>query len=223
VILVAFGTCGPGPEGMDGELNGSGQAIRPSTLLMAPTTFLVDHRRAACCRSLAGHSGFALLEILIGGVFIAIAVISMALMVSRGQSDVVADGDERVAVALARQKIEAVRSLGFNCIPLSSGTGDPTKDALKGCPGYNGIPDPPAVPDTTEAVAARTFNDTPPGPAGARYTSRITTVLCADPSTLQKVACASPPNPDAKLIRVELTPRMSQARAIRAETIVTRH
>jgi type II secretory pathway pseudopilin PulG len=190
------------------------QGRRPRTLLMASTrSAVVDHQLRTGSLCAVSQSGFVLLEVLIGGVVLSIAILGIALMLSEGQSYVVADGDDRVALALARQKIEAVKNLGFGCIPLAATAGSPgvPQAALTGCP------------DTGETQSARTYNETAlAAPYAARYTSRITLVLCADPSTLlPQDPC--PSHPVGKLIRVELTPQMAQARAIRVETTTTVH
>ena len=152
--------------------------------------------------------GFALLEVLIGGVFLAIAALGIALMFSEGRSYTVASGDDRIALALAQEKIEHVRSLGFPCIPapITSPAANTVMTLVTGCP------------DNTDTQAARTYNETPLG----RYVSRVTQVRCADPTDLTPIAdetgCAS-----AKIVTVEITPTMRQARGVRVETVVTAH
>ena len=76
------------------------------------------------------EAGIALLEVLVTGVVLSIAVVGVALMFSLGNAWVVAGGDERVALNLARQKIEQLRSLTFACVPLA---GPGTKTAMTGC------------------------------------------------------------------------------------------
>lgn len=149
----------------------------------------------------------ALLEVLIAGVILALAVVGIALMFSEGQSYVVAEGDDRVAIALAQEKLEAVRALGFSCIPLGGpGTAGTPMTVLSGCP------------DTTETQVARTYNEAPLG----RYTSRTVVVECANPNTLlAEVPCASPVN--ARKITVEVTPQMAKAKALRVEALVAVH
>lgn len=65
-----------------------------------------------------GEVGVALLEVLIGGVLLVIVLAGIALMFSEGRSYVVAEGDDRVAVFLAQQKLEKLRTLGFSCLPV---------------------------------------------------------------------------------------------------------
>ena len=79
-------------------------------------------------RGASSSRGIALLEVLIAGAILAIAVIGLALMFSWGQTFVVAQGDDRVALYLAQQKIEALRASGFNLLQV----GDET--LVAGCP-----------------------------------------------------------------------------------------
>ena len=78
----------------------------------------------------ASEAGIALLEVLVTSVVLGMAIVGVALMFSLGNAWVVAGGDERVALNLARQKIEQLRSLTFACIPLD---GPGTKTAMTGC------------------------------------------------------------------------------------------
>jgi type II secretory pathway pseudopilin PulG len=165
-------------------------------------------------RSLRGQQGFAILEILMGGVVLAIAVLALAIMFSEGQSYAVADGDDRVALALAQEKIEHVKSLGFNCIPSPAG------------PGSLNTPIPPVVvngiscPDDANTQAARTFNETN-GTTLGRYVSRQTQVSCADPEALAPTGC--PTTKLALFIRVQVTPTMAKGRGARVDTVMTLH
>jgi type II secretory pathway pseudopilin PulG len=161
-------------------------------------------------RSLRGQQGFAILEILMGAVVLAIAVLGVALMFSEGQSFAVADGDDRVALALAQEKIEHVKSLGFNCIPSPAGPGSPNTP----------MPVIGTCPDDANARAARTFNETPLG----RYVSRQTQVFCADPVTLAPTVCpTTPPAQLAVFIRVQVTPTMAKGRGARVDTVMILH
>jgi Tfp pilus assembly protein PilV len=56
--------------------------------------------------ALASERGIALLEVLIAGLVLGIAVTGLAMMFVRGQGFVVAEGDTRVALYLAQQKVE---------------------------------------------------------------------------------------------------------------------
>jgi type II secretory pathway pseudopilin PulG len=140
-----------------------------------------------------GQRGVALLEVLVAGVVLGIAVVGLAAMFSSGQSFVVAEGDERVAIFLAQQKIEQLRAAGFGCIP---GTGFVVAPE---CPPQD-------------------YNETPAELGSPRY-SRITTVQCVDPSTFDPVACPDPVT--AKRITVTVTSQMAQADSITVDSGLT--
>jgi type II secretory pathway pseudopilin PulG len=161
---------------------------------------------------LSPQRGFALLEILIGGFLLAIAAVGLAFMFSEAQSYAVAGGDDRVALALAQEKIEHVRSLGFNCIPAPITS--PAANTVIACTSSNNCD--PGCTDNTDTQAARTYNETPLG----RYSSRFTRVRCADATGLTPglAGCDS-----AKIITVDITPNMRQARGVRVETVVMQH
>ncbi|HXJ78982.1 MAG TPA: hypothetical protein VMS64_09900 [Candidatus Methylomirabilis sp.] len=74
--------------------------------------------------------GGGLIEVLVTSAFLGIAVVGIALMFSHGSTWAVAGGDDRVALSLARQKIEQLRSMTFSCLPL--GAPGP-KAVLAGC------------------------------------------------------------------------------------------
>jgi Tfp pilus assembly protein PilV len=156
--------------------------------------------------------GSALLEILIGAFFLAIAAVGIAFMFSEGQSYAVASGDDRVALALAQEKIEHLRSLGFSCIPVP--TSLPAANTVVACDPSTTCD--PKCQDNSDTQAARTYNEAPLG----RYASRVTQVRCADPTDLTPAAtgCTS-----ARIITVDITPNMHQARGVRVETVVTLH
>ena len=75
----------------------------------------------------AGNDGISIIEVLIGAVLVLIAAIGTALMFSTGQAYVQSEGDNRVAVLLAQQRLEQIRSAGFGS---TSSTG-----ATVACPG----------------------------------------------------------------------------------------
>ncbi len=60
-----------------------------------------------------GETGVIMLEVLTAGVILAIAVIGLAVMFSWGQAFVVAQGDDRLALNLAQQRIESLRASGY--------------------------------------------------------------------------------------------------------------
>jgi type II secretory pathway pseudopilin PulG len=62
---------------------------------------------------LRGQGGISLIEVLVAALVLGIALTGLTLLLSRGQTAVVAQGDTRVALYLAQQKIERLRGLGF--------------------------------------------------------------------------------------------------------------
>ncbi len=79
-----------------------------------------DSYRVPSKSLLGGQRGIALLEVLVAGVVLGIAVIGLASMFSSGQSFVVAQGDEWVALYLAQQKIEELTGAGFSTVSSST-------------------------------------------------------------------------------------------------------
>ena len=85
------------------------------------------HRRRAieyarrCLGSLRGDdSGIALIESLIAGTVVGIAALGLATMFARGEGIIAGEGDNRVAVYLAQQRVELARSQGYAA--LTAGT-----------------------------------------------------------------------------------------------------
>lgn len=78
--------------------------------------------------ALGGESGTSILEVLVASVVLGISAVGIALMFSFGNTWVEAKGDDRVALSLAQQKIEQLRTLTFNCIPVTGpGTAGQTR------------------------------------------------------------------------------------------------
>ena len=168
----------------------------------------------------------AILEILMASIVLAVAIVGIALMFSEGQSYAVADGDDRVALALAQHKLEDVRSLGFFCIPapVASSASDAivALDATlnAGCPDTTATQDIRRFNEPASRIAL-SFGTTPATPtASIRYTSRVTTITCVDAVTFTSPGSGCD---NAKLIRVEVTPIMGKARGVRVETVMTAH
>jgi len=84
--------------------------------------------------------GFTMIEVLIAAAVVGISAIGLALMFGTGQAFITAEGDNRVAVYLAQQKMERCRALGFGSV-LASATLpstttariDPSKADLNPC------------------------------------------------------------------------------------------
>jgi Tfp pilus assembly protein PilV len=62
---------------------------------------------------LRGDRGVALLEVLTASIVVLIAMLGLALMFSMGSSYVAAEGGERVALFLAQQRLEELRTNGL--------------------------------------------------------------------------------------------------------------
>ncbi len=69
--------------------------------------------------------GAALLEILIAGLVLAIAVVGLATMFSLGRTFMVGHGDEWVALYLAQQKLEELTGGAFSTIVVGTFTEAP--------------------------------------------------------------------------------------------------
>lgn len=74
--------------------------------------------------------GTALLEVMVAGVILSIAMMGLALMFSLGSSFVTAEGGERVALYLAQQHLEELRAIG-----LARATTEAEND-IPGFPGF---------------------------------------------------------------------------------------
>jgi Tfp pilus assembly protein PilV len=71
-------------------------------------------------RDLAGQAGTSLLEAVVTLLVVGTALIGLTLMLSRGQTFVAQQGDTRVALYLAQQKIERLSGLGFSAAKVES-------------------------------------------------------------------------------------------------------
>lgn len=154
-------------------------------------------------RGASSSRGIALLEVLIAGAILAIAVVGLSLMLSSGQSLVMADGDERAGLYLAQQKIEQLRALGLRCIPVG-----PSADAVgpeSGC----------------QSSTQQDYNETPAELGSSRY-RRVTVVECVDPQTFAPTApCPDPVT--AKRITVTVEPQMHEADPIMISSVLALH
>lgn len=64
-------------------------------------------------RVLRDTRGISIVEVLIAALLLSIATAGVSLMFGSGQAFIIGEGDNRVALALARQAIEQVRASGF--------------------------------------------------------------------------------------------------------------
>jgi type II secretory pathway pseudopilin PulG len=65
------------------------------------------------CRLIQDSRGISIVEVLIAAMLLGIASAGVTLMFGSGQALIIGEGDNRVALALARQAVEQVRASGF--------------------------------------------------------------------------------------------------------------
>jgi type II secretory pathway pseudopilin PulG len=83
------------------------------------------------------QAGFALVEILVAALVVGIAAVGMAFMYGTGQALIASEGDNRVAVRLAQQRIDRIRATGFGTPEDGSDSREETTwTAVPGQPGY---------------------------------------------------------------------------------------
>jgi Tfp pilus assembly protein PilV len=104
--------------------------------------------------SRAGEAGFSVIEVLVSSVVIAIACIGVALMFSTGQTYVNAEGDNRVGLFLAQQRIEQVRAAGYSSLISSPPSSSP--EAVPNHAGYSRTVTVECVPRDDYSAAAIT-------------------------------------------------------------------
>ena len=149
-----------------------------------------------------GQAGFSLLEVLVCAFIVGIAAVGLALMFSSGQAFVQAEGDNRVALFLAQQRMEQIRAVGFsNLKPTIGVVVDPLCDYLQSGP----------CPQASPAPALPT-----------RYT-RKTSVVCVKPTDFASPeSCPSPLQALRITVTVE-TPNIPKASPIIIETVLAEH
>jgi type II secretory pathway pseudopilin PulG len=89
-------------------------------------------RRSTLCSMFWGTGGLGIVEVLAVTVIVGIAVIGVALMFGKGSAWVAATGADRVAAGLAQQRIEQIRTCGWDVA-----TADPP---APNCPALPGVP-----------------------------------------------------------------------------------
>jgi len=136
----------------------------------------------------SGQWGAALLEVLMAGVILAIAIIGLAVLFSWGQSLVVAQGDDRVSLYLAQQKLESLRASGYTAVEALNSNCGGTPDADENLTAGAGN-----VQSFTRQTAIEHVNDTnlttpECGTDSIRITVTVTVnILQGNPVTLQIV------------------------------------
>jgi Tfp pilus assembly protein PilV len=93
-------------------------------------------------RTLRNASGITLIEVLICALVVGIGAVALALMFANGQTVIAGEGDNRVAVYLAQQKIELCRAAGFDNVvagiaPCTSATNPELFSSTLGVVGSN--------------------------------------------------------------------------------------
>lgn len=167
-----------------------------------------------------------LLEMLLAAAILGIAVIGLALMLSSGNEAIVGQGDDRVALHLARQKIEKLMAGGFAALQ----NGDNVNDG--GCP---------SPPDPNNPFE-RCYDETILGGGGQQTTgsatldrqtfTRRTCVRTVDDVNPSLPADTVDPNTwtcpsctggtcsgDTRRIKVSVTPRMTQGESVTIESV----
>jgi prepilin-type N-terminal cleavage/methylation domain-containing protein len=151
-------------------------------------------------------SGVSLLEVVVCSAIVGIAAVGVALMFGAGQAYIQAEGDNRVALFLAQQKVEQLRALG----PTELETNRVT-DATDTEPPATATPE---CLDTDLNVSA--------GPTCAAGYRRTWSVVCVDRDdySIRRDCGAGPSRAIRIRVAVETTPPDAKARAITLESLV---
>ena len=140
-----------------------------------------------------GQLGFSLVEVLAGAVIVGIALVGLALMFSKGQAFVTSEGDNRVALFLAQQKIEQLRIVGYDSLAV------------------------------TDTAAACTTTATPenPVPNHPGY-KRTWSVCCVDRDNYASpMACSEATSPGKKItVTVETLPTISLVTLVTLQAVL---
>ncbi len=151
--------------------------------------------RYALC-ALRGERGVAIIEALVAGVVLAIAAIGLAVLFSWGQSFVVAQGDNRVALYLAQQRIESLRASGYAAAEVLKSN----------CGGTS-----PALDETLTA-----------GMGNSQSFTRQTAVEYVNDDDFTTVYCGTDDSgTDSIRITVTVTPNMLQGEPVTLQTVLT--
>jgi Tfp pilus assembly protein PilV len=120
-------------------------------------------------RTLAGAlrnaSGITLIEVLICALVVGIGAVGLALMFANGQTVIAGEGDNRVAVYLAQQKIEQCRAAGFDNVGVA-----------------------PCTPATNPELFSSTLASVGSNP----FYTRATTIDCVDANDYSSTVACTP-------------------------------
>ncbi len=150
------------------------------------------------------QEGIAFLEVLFGVLVLGIAVIGVSLMLSRGQTMVVGQGDRYVALYLAQQKIESLTASAIQSGFASVGTVVPATT------------EPPLQAGEQAGTALQSFT----------RTTCINYVKDDDPttpSTCANCAAGGTCTNNTKRITVTVTPAFTDADPVTLTTVITAH
>lgn len=127
---------------------------------------------------LTGQEGFSLIEVLIVAIILGISVVGLSLMLSRGQAFIAGQGDTRVALHLAQQKIERLTALGFSAAIIGDRTnGD---GVINGCT---------VVSTNLEPCYNETFSPANATPNGLGLGQQTPAATQVDTQTFTRLTC----------------------------------
>ena len=162
-------------------------------------------RRSTLRSTLRGTEGYSLVEVLAVTVIVGIAVIGVALMFGKGSAWVLATGADRVAAGLAQQRIEQIRTCGWEVATADPPRGWDVAAVNPPAPNCPPLPLPGGVPPLT---GLGVLPPDPPIQAGNNHTfSRTVCIQYVDPSTPQGLGeppftPACPPGAATLMLRI---------------------
>jgi Tfp pilus assembly protein PilV len=146
------------------------------TLIVDPSA---NHGDLRGCSPWRDHAGVTLIEALISSLVVGIAAVGLALMYGTGQAVILGEGDNRVSMFLAQQKIERARALGFASSSNVVGTTTETLDQALQAP--TGLSDPV-------------------------YWTRTTVIDCVNPDDYSSTTTCTATTPKRITVTVQNTP-----------------
>ena len=165
-----------------------------------------------------------LIELLIASLIVGVAVVGLSLMFAQGAAMTASQGDDRVAISLAQQRIEelrAIASVHIACVPVASNPG-----AVGSIMGPNGGCPPNLQAVYNEQIARdATTNLLVYAPTAQPQYTRTTVVQCADPASSPNVfAPVACPTPLVALrVTVTVTPQWTHGNPVTIESVLTSH
>jgi Tfp pilus assembly protein PilV len=138
------------------------------------------------------RAGTTLIEVLIASVMVGAAAVGLALMYAQGHALIAGEGDNRVAMYLAQQKIERSRALGYASSSNAPGTITETLDQA--------LQPPTALSDPV-------------------YWTRTTVIDCVQPSNYSSTTSCSATTPKRVTASVQSTPASQTNQKARQVTL----